>query len=96
MPEAKYDRESLLKDLQDILENMTADWDTSHEGITSATKLINDLSFESIDVVQLIVAIEEHFNRRDFPFEKLLMQEGRYVEELTVGEVVDFLSQHKP
>ncbi len=97
MSDAKYEKGRLLTDIGGILQNMTADWDTSFDGgVTAATRLIGDLSFESIDVVQFIVALEEHFNRRDFPFEKLLMQDGRYVEELTVGEVVEFLHQQQP
>ncbi len=97
MSESSYQRGQLQADIAGILESMTADWDTSFAGgVGPQTRLIGDLSFESIDVVQFIVALEEHFNRRDFPFEQLLMKDGRYVEELTVGEVVEFLHQHQP
>ena len=50
--------------------------------------------FESIDVVQLVVALEEHYQRRDFPFEELLLNEGRYVDEIYVRDVVQFLHKH--
>lgn len=97
MSDARYEQGQLQADIARILESMTADWDTSFSGgVSAATRLIGDLSFESIDVVQFIVALEEHFNRRDFPFEQLLMKDGRYVEELTVGEVVGFLHNHQP
>ncbi len=87
--------QTILTDLTDILKDLTADWDTSHDDdIGPATKLIGDLNFESIDVVQLITAIEEHFSRRDLPFEQLLMKEGQYVDEVSVGEMVDFLAKH--
>ena len=46
---------------------------------------IGDLGFESIDIVQFVVALEENFKRRDMPFEKLLMIDGRYVDELSVS-----------
>lgn len=94
MTNATYDRESLLAEVSDILQSMTADWDIEQgEHVTKETKLIADLMFESIDVVQFIVAIEERFQRSDLPFERLLMADGRYVEELTVDEVLTFLSE---
>jgi len=87
--------QTILTDLTNILNDLTADWDTSYEeGIGPATRLIGDLNFESIDVVQLITAVEEHFRRRDLPFEQLLMKEGQYVDEVSVGEMVDFLAKH--
>jgi acyl carrier protein len=90
-------KEEILKDIVTILEDITADWDMEFDGpIGPGTSLMNDLEFESIDIVQLIVAIEEHFKRRGMPFEELLMEEGRYVDEITVGEVVDFLARHLP
>lgn len=88
-------KETIFHDLVGILKNMTSDWDTGYEGaITAATRVIGDLGFESIDVVQLVVAIEEHYQRRNLPFERLLMEDGHYVDELTVGKVVDFLAEN--
>ncbi len=85
-------RDELLRDLLGILGDLTSDWDTEFSGTIGAdTRLIADLAFESIDVVQLIVAIEERYRRRDLPFEELLMVDGRYVEEIRVGELVEFL-----
>ena len=75
-----------------VLKDLTADWDTDYAGpIGPETQLIGDLDFESIDVVELVVSLEGRLQRKDLPFEKLLMQDGRYVEDLTVGQVVDFV-----
>lgn len=94
MTNALYDQEILLTEVSAILRSMTADWDIENsEHVTKETRLIADLMFESIDVVQFIVAIEERFHRNDLPFEQLLMADGRYVEELTVDEVLVFLSE---
>ncbi len=88
-------KETIFNDLVGILKNMTADWDTGYEGaITAETRVIGDLGFESIDVVQLVVAIEEHYQRRNLPFERLLMEDGHYVDEVKVGKVVDFLAEN--
>jgi acyl carrier protein len=85
-------QEAILEDVVQILQDMTKDWDLEFSGpIGSETKLIGDLAFESIDVVQLVVAIEEHFKRRDFPFEQLLMEDGRYKSEIRISELVEFL-----
>jgi acyl carrier protein len=75
-----------------ILKDLTSEWDTDYSGaIGPETLLIGDLDFESIDVVELVVSLEGRLQRRDLPFEKLLMEDGRYVEDLTVRQVVDFL-----
>ena len=86
------DRTAIQGVVLQILKNLTADWDTDYGGeIGPETLLIGELAFESIDVVELVVSIEGRFQRRDLPFEKLLMRDGRYVDDLTVGQVVDFL-----
>lgn len=77
-----------------VLDEMTADWDLDDSGeINLETRLIDELAFESIDVVQLVVALEKKLGRKDIPFEKLFIQEGDYVEEITVREVIDFLKE---
>ncbi len=85
----------ILDILVAILDDMIADWDTDmDEPMGSQTRLIADLGFESIDVVQFITAIEEHYRCRTIPFEQLVMQDGRYVDEITVGNTVTFLQKH--
>ncbi len=74
------------------LKDFTQDWDDEFEGeMTRETKLLADLGFESIDVIQLVVAIEEDIAKKKLPFDKLLMQDGRYVDDLSIGQIADFL-----
>lgn len=76
-----------------LLEDFTQDWDNEFEGAMSdATRLFADLAFESIDIIQLVVAIQEEVLRAPAPFEKLLMREGRYVDDLSIGQIADFLA----
>jgi acyl carrier protein len=83
---------TVLQDLVTLIGDMTDDWETGFTGgLGPETRLMADLGFESIDVVHLIIAIEEHYKREDLEFEKLLMHEGRYVDDLTVRELADFL-----
>lgn len=78
-----------------VLEEMTGDWDLGLDApMDRNTQLIADLAFESIDIVQFVVALEQRLGRRNIPFEKLLMVEGRYVEDLSVGKIADFLAAH--
>lgn len=91
----RHTPESIQADLIAILEDIVADWDSSDDApIGSQTRVIEDLGFESIDVVQFIAAIEDHYRRNDFPVEELIMHDGRYVDEFTVDDVVQFLSRH--
>jgi acyl carrier protein len=75
------------------LKDMTQDWDLdSADEISEKTGLIKDLEFESIDIVQLAVALEQAFDKKGLPFEQLFMRDGDYVDEIRVGEVVDFMA----
>jgi acyl carrier protein len=76
-----------------ILTDMTSDWDIELDSdINRETRLIADLEFESIDIVELVVAIEQTFKTRGIPFERLLMVDGRYVDDLSVAQVSDFVA----
>ena len=92
---ATLSTDATVSTLVGILQDMTSDWDVEFdEGIGRDTRLIGDLAFESIDIVEMVVAIEESFGQRNIPFEKLLMVDGRYVDDLTVGQVADFVATH--
>ncbi|MEM1313596.1 MAG: phosphopantetheine-binding protein [Pseudomonadota bacterium] len=76
--------------LQRTLEDFIADWDLG-VAVTPDTKLVDDLEFDSIDVIQLVVAIESEFENRKLGFHDLLMQDGRYVDDLSVAQIARFL-----
>ena len=85
--------QELEKTIITVLEETTQDWDLDLDtGITGETKLIEDLAFESIDVVQFAVALEQALNKKGLPFEKLFITDGNYVDDVTVAEVVTFLN----
>ncbi|OLD65712.1 MAG: hypothetical protein AUI47_01510 [Acidobacteria bacterium 13_1_40CM_2_68_5] len=87
----------ILDGLLEILEDMIKDWDTGFSGrIGPATSLMTNLTFESIDIVMLIVAIEERFGKKGLPFEQLLMLDGHYVDDLKVSQIVQFLERELP
>jgi acyl carrier protein len=77
----------------DIIAELLSELDLeSDDPIGTSTRLIDDLGFASVDFIQLIVELEGHF-RRKFGFHDLLMPDGHYVEDLTVGELVAFIEQ---
>lgn len=84
--------DELVGKLAELLEDFTQDWDNEFEGeMTRQTKLLGDLGFESIDIIQLVVAVEEMVGKRKLPFNELLMKDGRYVDDLSIGQIADFL-----
>lgn len=86
-----------LQPLIALLEDFTQDWDSASDApITRDTKLFADLGFESIDIIQLIVAMQEEVVKRNMPFDSLLMKEGRYVDDLSVGQIADYLALYAP
>jgi acyl carrier protein len=77
--------------LRRTLAEFVEDWGLDAE-ITGETSLVEDLEFDSIDVIQFVVAMEGAFQSRNIGFQNLLMQEGRYVDDLTVAQIEAFLA----
>src|SRR5262245_54052193 len=89
-----FTRDELESGVCALLTDMTADWELDYDQpISGETRLMADLAFSSIDVVQLVVAIEAFVQRRQLHFEHLLMVDGRYVMELQVKQIADFLAE---
>jgi acyl carrier protein len=83
-------REQIAVDLEKIFKDTMGDWEYSGE-ITPETRLFADLGLESIDMVALGAAIEEHYGRT-FPFAQWLSQlREQQVDDIRVNEVVQFL-----
>lgn len=90
-----HDRDGIFVEIVSILKEMTVDWDMAvSDAIELDTDIIADLGFVSVDVIQLIVAIESRFKRRDLAFDGMLMRNGAYVEALCVRDVIDHLHHH--
>jgi acyl carrier protein len=89
---ASENRASIENKVIAVANEMVAHWGLDLPGgITKDTRLIEDLTFESIDIVQFAVGIERAFDRKSLPFEQLFMKDGAYVDDITISEVIDFL-----
>ncbi len=95
MEDSVQPNQNLSAGVINVVETMVADWGLDDDlKISADTRLMGDLEFESIDVVQLAVGLEQHFQQTELPFETLFMKGGDYVEDLTVSEISDFLTAH--
>jgi acyl carrier protein len=76
----------------EILKDITQEWGIDIDDINSGTKLVEDLGFVSVDIIHLVVSIEEHFKQK-LGFNELLMQDGKYVDDLSVDKLASFVSR---
>ena len=74
-----------------VIHSIVDNWNEEIEDdITTESLLVEDIGFASIDFVQLSVEIEKKFDCK-LGFQELLMQQGAYVEDLSVQQIVDFV-----
>jgi acyl carrier protein len=77
-----------------IVQDMVEELDVVDTGgpITTQSQLIEDLSFASIDFVQLFVLIEEALQKK-LGFHNLILRDGVYVDDLSIAELVTYIDQ---
>lgn len=87
---------SLLRDNAEstviaVIEDLVQDWGLELDGgITPATRLVENLEFASVDIIQLCVALEQAYERK-LGFQNLLMRDGSYVGDLSVQQIAAFV-----
>lgn len=90
-----FDRNTILRDLIKIMKEMSYDWENDFSStVGKETRLVADLALTSIQIVQLIIAIEKHFQRQGLPFQTLFMSDDHNVDDLRISDVVEFLHTH--
>lgn len=90
---AEVTQEQIGVDLGKIFKDTMGDWEYSGE-FTPETRLFADLGLESIDLVALGGAIEEHY-RRTFPFAQWLTElRDQQVDDIRVKDVIEFLHRN--
>ncbi len=83
--------ENIEKNLITITKDLVQDWGVEPDGgITGRTKLAADLEFASVDIIQLCVAIEQHYGKK-MGFQNLLMKDGSYVSDLSLAQMAQFI-----
>ncbi|MDF1669263.1 MAG: acyl carrier protein [Roseovarius sp.] len=84
-------KDSIQDQVISTLKDFITDWGLDAD-ITPSTTLVEDLEFDSIDVIQFTVELEKTFGNRKLGFQELLMKDGRYVDDLSVSEFAVFLT----
>ena len=86
-----YTVEAVEQRVIGVIADLTRDWDVEIEGgMTSGTTMVGDVDFASIDFIQMAVAIESEFKTK-LGFQDLLMQGGKYVDDVTVRQIAEFV-----
>lgn len=87
-----FTTEEIEKTLAAIVEDLTQDWGLElDDRVSGPTRLVADLDFASVDVIQLCVAIEQHYQQK-MGFQELLMKDGKYVSDLSIMQMANFIS----
>jgi acyl carrier protein len=74
-----------------IVDDLIQDWGLDlPEGVHASTLLVAQLQFASVDIIQLCVALEQHFERK-FGFQDLLMVDGSYIADLSIAQISRFI-----
>ena len=81
------DHDTIEKTVIATLEDLVQDWDIE-EPIQCDTKVVADLGFESIDLIQMVAALERAFKLKGGSLVEMLVADGRYVDDLTVDQIV--------
>jgi acyl carrier protein len=82
------ERSATLATVIATLEELIRDLEIE-EPIGPDTRVVADLGFESIDLIQMVAALEQAFRPRRVSLVDILVDDGRYVDDLLVDEIVD-------
>jgi acyl carrier protein len=86
-------RDRLRDEVLEILREKTRTLDSGFGGtLTEQTRIVGDLDFESVMIVEFCMAVGKHF-RKKLPFQNLVFREGQF-QDFTVGQLVTFLEDH--
>jgi acyl carrier protein len=91
--ERAWTREQLRTDVLEVLREKIKKLDSDFSGtLDEETRIVGDLDFESVLIVEFCMAIGKHF-RKKLPFQNLVFQNGKF-QDFTVGQLVTFLEGH--
>jgi acyl carrier protein len=84
-------QQSVESSVIEIVEDLTQDWGLDADDITGSTLLVEHLDFASVDIIQLCVALEQHYDRK-LGFRDLLLVDGSYVGDLSISQIATFVA----
>ena len=81
--------EQIQDEIAAILREMTKGWDLDADSFGPETQIVSDLGFSSVDIIHLMASMEMRFNCK-LPYDEIIMQDGHYVDDLSLRELPDF------
>lgn len=85
-------KEQVWTVIVDSLRTLLLDQDQELGEVTAATSFNHDLDIASIDIIHLMVGLEDKFNT-PLNFDELVtLPDGNYRNDLTLGELLDFVA----
>jgi len=88
--ERAWTRDQLRADVLEILREKGKKLDPDFaEPLSEETRIVGDLDFESVLIVEFCMAVGKHF-RKKLPFQNLVFQNGQF-QDFTVGQLLTFL-----
>lgn len=82
----------IIEAVSELVSSTIVDWGLEVP-ITPNTQLIQELGLTSMDMINLLAAIDMRFNCR-LPYETLVRDDKGYRQEISVGEICSFVSQN--
>jgi aryl carrier-like protein len=82
------DFQKIFDSLKELLRDINEDWEGDE--VTPQTRLV-DLGMESISLVYLIAELQQMYGLGDTLFRKM-REEGTFLKDMTVGDVLNSLS----
>jgi|ERR1041385_368415 acyl carrier protein len=83
----------IRSEITQLLQETINTWNLGEESIHDDTRLIGDLGFASVDLIHLMASIEMRFHRK-FPYDEIIIRDGQYVDDITVLELINFVSRN--
>ena len=74
-----------------LVEEFVDDWGLDDVEVSKNTKIKEDIGFDSSDTMQLFAAIAEHYNPVEFKFQELVVQDDKFVDDLSLGQIIVFV-----
>ena len=88
----RTNRQRIWQAITDTIEEVLSQQGRAAPPMTPDSFINRDLDVSSIDFVHALMALEEKLDQA-FEFERIALRDGKYREDLTLGELWDFMSQ---
>lgn len=75
----------------DLTAELIEEWGLDDVELSAQTALRADMGFESADFMQIFTMIHEHYRGVNFKFQELVMNDNKFVEDLTLGQIAVFV-----